>query len=62
MLPSAFCLYCIHGIVRSACFIKYIGYWGGLSGAEEPVPLQKLKSKLQIFSEMFPQTDGLYVL
>jgi len=29
MLPSAFCLYCPHSTVRSACFIKYIEYWGG---------------------------------
>lgn len=62
MLPSAFCLYYLHSTVRSACFIKYIGYWGGLSGSEEPVPLQKPKYKLRIFSEMFPQTDGFYVI
>ena len=49
MLSSAFFLYCFHSIVRSACFIKYIVYWGGLSGAEEPVPLQELKSNLPIF-------------
>lgn len=62
MLHLAFCLYGLHSTVRSACFIKYIGYWGGLPGAEEPVPVQTPKSKLQIFSEIFFQTDGSYMI
>lgn len=28
--------------------MKHIGNWDGLPGAEEPVTVQKLKSKLQI--------------